>query len=216
MASESSFVPPPRPWQSGPSANVPRIPLALVSLGFFRRDKGIESVLVALWMLKRSGLQFSYLIAGEPQRQFVGQEEYLCEIRALVNALDLQDNVTVLDSFLTVSEQLQAIQNCHAGVFAYQDPTHASSGTIPLVLSAGRPVICTPFEYALTKQTELDGITIATGFGPEAIAKTFLTFSRARDDYRCVTELLYRNTRAWTWRLTGTRYLEEFRIAAHQ
>lgn len=213
---ESSFVPAPKTWQPGSSGDVPRNPLSLISIGFFRRDKGIESILVALWMLKRHGLRFSYLIAGEPQRQFAGQEEYLCDIRTLVNALDLQANVTVLDSFLTVSDQLQAIQHCHAGVFAYQDPTHASSGTIPLVLSTGRPVICTPFEYALTKQNELDGITIATGFGPEAIAKALLTFSRACGSYKWVTKLLYRYTRSWTWRVTGTRYLEEYRMVARQ
>jgi glycosyltransferase involved in cell wall biosynthesis len=208
---ESSFVPAPKTWQLGSSAGVP---LSLITLGFFRRDKGIELVLVALWMLKRRGLRFSYLIAGEPQRQCVGQEEYLCDIRALVNALDLQANVKILDTFLTVSEQLKAIQNCHAGVFAYQDPTHASSGTIPLVLSTGRPVICTPFEYALSKQSELDGITISTGFSPEAIARAFLTFSGARRSYRSVTKVLYRRTRSWTWRVTGTRFLEEYRMAA--
>jgi glycosyltransferase involved in cell wall biosynthesis len=96
---DAPFVPAPRIWPLDYSPGARRRALSLVSLGFFRRDKGLESVLVALWMLKRRGLRFSYLMAGEPQRQFAGQEEYLHEIQDLISALGLQEDVRVLHAF---------------------------------------------------------------------------------------------------------------------
>lgn len=211
---DAPFVPAPVIWPRDFDTGVSRNPLSLISLGFFRRDKGLEAILVALWMLKRHGLKFSYLIVGEPQSQFAGQDEYLCQVRGLIDALGLRGMVTVSVRFLTVPEQIQAIQDCHAGIFAYQDPTQSSSGTIPLVLSAGRPVICTPFEYAVTKRDELSGVTLAEGFGAHAIANAILKFLQGRSAYRRVTRSLYQATRAWRWAATGASYFKEYLVAA--
>ena len=213
---DTPFVSAPTIWSVDSKAGLRRSLLSLVSLGFFRRGKGLEEILLALWMLKRRGLSFSYLMAGGLQGQFAGEKEYLREVRGLIKALDLQKNVMISDAFLSVSDQIQEVQNRHAGIFAYQDASYSSSGTIPLVLSAGRPVICTPFEYALTTRDELGGFTIAMGFGAAAIAKAVLAFSRERNTYRRVTRSLYERTRAWKWGAVGSRYFGEYRIAARR
>lgn len=211
---QAAFVPAPALWSQAGNANGTGNALSLVSVGFFRPDKGLEEILVAVWIVKRLGIKISYCIAGEPQRQFAGQEDYLHQISGLIKALGLRGAVRVSNTFLTVQEQMQSIRNAHAGIFAYQNQTHSSSGTVPLVLSAGRPVICTPFEYALTKRTELEGVRVADGFGAEAIANALVAFARERRNYRRVTRSLYRDTRGWTWSESGARYLSEFQLAA--
>jgi glycosyltransferase involved in cell wall biosynthesis len=211
------FVRAPTTWNSaGSGSRQSRNGVSLVSIGFFRPDKGIEIVLLELWRLKRRGIRFSYVIAGEPQRQFDGQSQYLTEIRALVETLDLQNEVTILDRFLTVQEQIDLIHQSHVGVFAYQDPVQSSSGTVPLVLAAGRPVVCTPFEFAVAKKKEIPGITIAKGFGGHAFAEALLSFIENRNDYRRVTRLVHQKTRPWTWRVVGRQYLEQYVLAGRR
>jgi len=115
--------------------------------------------------------------------------------------------------FLTVQEQIHAIQTSHAGIFAYQDPGQGSSGTIPLVLAAGRPVICTPFEYALDKQHELQAVVLADGFGSEAIAEGIVKLMRDWARYHQMARSLYRRTRHWVWGRVGQLYQAQFLLA---
>ena len=194
--------PPTFPARSIPS----RAHCKLISVGFYRRDKGFEDILLALWLLERKGYTVEYTIAGEPQRQFDGQTTYLADLRNLTRALGLEHRVSFIDRFLTVSEQVELIQSCHAGVFAYQTPIHASSGAVPLVLASGRPVICTPFEYARSKRSEIAGVIVAKDFGAEAIADAIISFIEAAEAYPATIDLLYDQTRAWCWTNAGGMY----------
>lgn len=146
--------------------------VALTTVGFFRESKGFENVLLAIRQLVDEGMRIKYTIAGEPQRQFDGQSDYEAFIRGLVEALDLDEVVNIDARYLTVSEQIEAIHQSHLGVFAYQDPSQSSSGALPLVLSAGRAVISTPFEYAKSKAAEGFGILLSDDFGSRALARS--------------------------------------------
>ena len=184
----------------------------LCSVGFFRPDKGVEQTIEAIALLRDSNrMRFRYVIAGFAQPQFDGQVEYRKELREQIARLDLSDTVTIDDRFLSRNEQIALIQGSHAGVFAYQTPFQCSSGTIPLVLAAGRPVVCTPFEFARAKRNECgEGVVISRGFGSAAIAQAIESCFATEPIYQSRISALRGKANAWTWRTVGTSYCFQF------
>jgi glycosyltransferase involved in cell wall biosynthesis len=188
----------------------------LCSIGFFRPDKGLEEVLNALSVLKTLGYNFLYVIAGSPQPQFYEQEEYFTRLQELITRLKFIDYVRVEAKFFTRAEQIQLIQDTHVGIFAYQNPDQASSGTIPLVMAAGRPVICTPFEYALAKEFEIgNGVNVANDFSSAAIVEALISFFHLKSNYLQSTERLYAQTRHWKWQTVALSYMAAFERAIY-
>lgn len=183
----------------------------LCTIGFFRPSKGIEAILSALATLKGMGHNVGLVIAGSPQPGRIDQERYLSRVRELVADLGLVSSVEIDARFITRSQQIRLICESHAGIFAYQGFDQASSGTIPLVLAMGRPVICTPFEFALAKEVEIgEGVTIAEGFDSAAIVEALLRFFHSRSEYVQSTERLYALTRQWAWPTVGRAYSSAF------
>lgn len=190
------------------SKNDTLLPLRLITPGFFREDKGIEMVLLALRQLKLKGYNILYKIAGEPQGQFPNQISYHARIENLIDSIGLRSIVEVDARYLPLDEQVSAIQESHVGIFAYQNQSQSSSGTIPLVLSLGRPVLCTPFEYAKSKEDF--GVTLTTDFDHLSIADAIEKFM-ARKEYLDITRDIYKNTRAWTWNKVGIAFSTEYK-----
>jgi glycosyltransferase involved in cell wall biosynthesis len=199
------YIAPPPHW-SNEKHRIDR-PLRLITPGYFRQDKGLEVVLHAVRELRDRGYCLSYVIAGEPQRQFSQQEPYRAYIEHLIGARELRQEVHIEDRYLSLDEQATFIRQAHAGVFGYQDLLLASSGTVPLVMSMGRPVICAPFEYARTKVGEVPGIFLAAGFDASAFANAIEKFIHT-EAYETVAEATYRGTRPWLWSGIGRAFAE--------
>lgn len=202
------FVPPPF---IDPRSLVEDQTWRFCSIGFFRPDKGLEQTLSALSLLKSSGRKFKYIIASSSQPQFIEQRQYSLQLQQLIAELELGDDVLMDARFLTRAEQIQVIQESHAGIFAYQFPDHASSGTIPLVMAAGRPVICTPFEFALAKKLEIEeGVTVAKDFSAPAIAEALEQFCSSAEEYIQSAFRLIIRTRHWNWKTVALAYADAF------
>lgn len=201
------YVAPPVAWAMEEGKDAP--PMRLITPGFFREDKGLEAVLYALRYLRDCGHNVSYRIAGEPQQQFGGQAPYRARLEDLIVSLELGSAVQIDSRYLSVAEQAASIQAAHLGIFPYQDPSQASSGTVPLVMGIGRPVLCTPFEYAKAKAQEGPGVFLASGFDSVSIAREIKRFMQI-DEYAMLAKATYNRTRSWTWRAVGTTFGELF------
>lgn len=199
------YVAPPVAWVMEERKNAS--PMHLITPGFFREDKGLEVVLYALRDLRDCGYNFSYQIAGEPQQQFEGQASYRAQVEALIESLELGPVVQIDGRYLSVAEQAASIQLAHLGIFGFQDPSHASSGTVPLVMGMGRPVLCTPFEYAKAKAQEGPGVFLSTGFDSCSISAAIKRFMRV-DGYATLAKVTYNRTRPWIWASVGTTFGE--------
>jgi glycosyltransferase involved in cell wall biosynthesis len=202
-----AYVAPPVAWTT--VALNPRCPIRMITPGFFREGKGMEVILSALSDLRNRGYNLSYCIAGEAQQQFEGQSQYRAKIEGLIESFGLSGQVHIEGRYLSVPEQVAAIQSAHLGIFGYQDPAQASSGTVPLVMSLGRPVICTPFEFAVAKAQENSGVFLATGFDSTSIADAIERFIQ-NVEYSSLAKSTFDNTRSWTWAAVGARYSELF------
>jgi len=180
-------------------------PIRLITPGFYRGDKGFEIILRAIFALQKRGYPITYEIAGEPQRQFDGQSQYRSGIDTLIKELNLESSVRIDCRYLPVPDQAVSIHAAHVGIFAYQDASQASSGTVPLVMGMGRPVLCTPFEYAMAKADEGPGVFLAKGFDESSIVDAIEEFIRI-ENYAALTWSIYERTRAWTWSAVGTLF----------
>jgi glycosyltransferase involved in cell wall biosynthesis len=200
---EFPYVTPPRPCEKhGLEAH---LPLCLVTPGFFREDKGIEVILYAVHDLRHRGFNVSYRIAGAAQPQFESQMTYRAKIEGLIKSMQLDSIVQIDGRYLSLPEQAACIQQAHVGIFAYQDASHASSGTVPLVMGMGRPVLCTPFEYAKAKAQEGPGVFLADGFDSASMASAVERFAKL-DEYRAIARAIYSRTRPWTWSAVGKSF----------
>ena len=199
------YVAPPVAW--GIEAHKGLSPIRLITPGFFRQDKGLETILYALRDLRDHGHNVSYRIAGEPQRQFGGQAPYRAQVEGLIDSLELGAVVQIDGRYLSVAEQAESIQQAHLGIFGYQDPSQASSGTVPLVMSMGRPVLCTPFEYAKAKAQANPGVFLTTGFDAPSIAAAIERFM-AVNEFETLAKATYNTTRPWTWTVVGRKFGE--------
>ena len=203
------YVPPPPAW--GIEAREGRSPIRLITPGFFRQDKAFETILYALRDLQDGGYNLSYRIAGEPQRQFGGQAPYRAQIEDLIELLKLGSVVQIDGRYLSVAEQAASIRTAHLGIFGYQDPSQASSGTVPLVMSMGRPVLCTPFEYAKARAQDGPGVFLTNDFDSAAIASAIERFMGI-NGYTTLAMATYSRTRVWTWTAVGNTFASLYRL----
>lgn len=187
----------------------PGRPLRIITPGFFRGDKGLHLVLEAVRRLIDRGYHVEYRIAGEPQRQFADQRAYEEKVRSLIAELHLSGHVQIDARYLTVAEQATAIRWAHLGIFSYQDRSHASSGAVPLVMAVGRPVLCTPFEYARAKNREGQGVFLARGFDAASLEDGIVAVS-GLSNFAGIARATFRRTRAWTWKVVGDSYARLF------
>lgn len=189
-----------------------RTPLRLITPGFFRPNKGIEIALRSIELLVNAGFDITYEIVGQSQTQFPGQRSYEEYILRLADYLGLHQRVFFDSRFLPVEEQIAAVQRSHAGVFAYQDPAQSSSGTVPLVLSAGRPAVCTPFEYARSKFLEGHSVVVSDGYGVHDVAGAIERLLEV-PYFNEYCSSAYVRCLEWEWKSIGARFMEEFRLA---
>jgi glycosyltransferase involved in cell wall biosynthesis len=184
--------------------------MRFISPGFFRPDKGLETILEAFSLLNELGQEFEYHIVGGPQLQFAGQQEYFDRIVALIDTKNLRQCVKVLGEFSERKEMLRHIQECDCGVIGYTYINHSSSGIIPLILACGRPVISTPIEYSREMASVVSGIFLTSGISVEAIADTLTRVIANWDQNRKLMPIIYKETRKWIWKRAAEEYLAVF------
>jgi glycosyltransferase involved in cell wall biosynthesis len=189
------------------------LPLKLISVGFFREDKGHLLILEAMRKLLDEGFLVELKICGETQGQFASQDRYYDAVVSRIKDLKLGDVVKLDTRFLPIEDQIEEITASHAGIFCYQDEFHASSGAVPLVLGVGRPVICTPFEYAQQQNAKGSGVVIAPDFGSNGISWAISELIR-RGDVNATSIDAFRRTRSWEWKAVGARLYDEYRLVA--
>jgi glycosyltransferase involved in cell wall biosynthesis len=192
-------------------------PVRFVSPGFFRPDKGIETVLAACGALKDAGVAFSYRIVGEAQTQAVGQVAYAERIQRLVADLGLNDRVDVRIGRYSTAAFLREIQECDCGVIGYTDMAQNSTGVIPWILACGRPVVSTPFQYAVEMAKYARGMFVAERPDAVSVARQMRLVAERREGIRTeLMEEVHASARQWAWRQAARGYREAFAAAAER
>lgn len=122
----------------------------LSTFGLLSSGKSVETALDALPGIVKKYPDVMFLIIGKTHPAVVKQdgEEYRKMLEEKVAALDMQQNVQFINSYLPLPELLEYLQLTDIYLFTSKNPNQAVSGTFAYAISCGCPVISTPIPHA--------------------------------------------------------------------
>jgi predicted GH43/DUF377 family glycosyl hydrolase/glycosyltransferase involved in cell wall biosynthesis len=183
--------------------------LIVSTFGLVGPGKGLEYVIEAMPAVVGRHPDALYLIAGQTHPELLKQrgEEYRNKLTALVEELDLTDNVLFVNQYLEQKDIIEYLLASDVYVTPYLDPNQITSGTLSYALGAGKAVVSTPYLHA--KEALADDRGILVDFrAPDEIAEAV---NRIIDDPKLKQRLernAYRYANQATWPKTGQRFLD--------
>lgn len=154
----SNITPLPRPSQNRRSELRQKLGLAVDDFvvgyfGLLNRNKGLDTLLKALEMLKAGGNPWKLLIiGGEIGETDVTNREYAREIDQLIKKLDIEDSV-IRTGHLTARETSQSFYALDAAALPFRDGSNFRRGSLLALLAHGVPVVTTSVNDAGEKES---------------------------------------------------------------
>lgn len=183
--------------------------LIVSTFGLVGPGKGLEYVIEAMPAVVARHPDALYLIAGQTHPELLKQrgEEYRNKLTALVEELDLTDNVLFVNQYLEQKDIIEYLLATDVYVTPYLDPNQITSGTLSYALGAGKAVVSTPYLHAKEALAEDRGLLVDFR-APDQIAEAV---NRILDDPKLKQRLernAYRYANQATWPKTGQRFLD--------
>jgi len=123
----------------------------LMTFGLLSRGKGLERIIGVMPKVVREVPDALYVILGKthPGVLKAEGETYREELRAQISRLGLEDHVAMIDRYLTEEDLVHYLAACDLYVTPYPGLEQITSGTLAYAVGLGRPVLTTPYHYAL-------------------------------------------------------------------
>lgn len=119
------------------------------TFGLIGPGKGIELGIEAISKVVKEDTNVLYLILGQthPALKEEGQA-YRNKLEALVENLDLKENVKFINKYLSKDEIIQYLQLSDIYMTPYMGKDQAVSGTMAYAVGYGKAIVSTPYLYA--------------------------------------------------------------------
>ena len=136
--------------------------LIVSTFGLVGPGKGLEYVIEAMPAVVARHPDALYLIAGQTHPELLKQrgEEYRNRLTALVEELDLTDNVLFVNQYLEQKDIIEYLLATDVYVTPYLDPNQITSGTLSYALGAGKAVVSTPYLHAKEALADERGLLV--------------------------------------------------------
>ena len=123
----------------------------VATFGLISRGKGLEYAIEAMPAIARSHPDALYLILGQthPGVQRREGESYREHLESLIERLGVRDHVRFVNRYLTKREITDYLLAADICVTPYLNPHQLVSGVLAYAVGAGKPIISTPYWYAL-------------------------------------------------------------------
>jgi glycosyltransferase involved in cell wall biosynthesis len=123
----------------------------ILTFGLLSRGKGIEMILDVLPEVVKTVPEVLYAIVGQthPEVKKREGESYRQELQSLIHDKHLEDHVVMIDRYLDEAELIQHLTACDLYVTPYPGMQQITSGTLAYAVGLGRPVLSTPYVYAM-------------------------------------------------------------------
>lgn len=137
----------------------------ILSFGLLSRNKGYETVIRALPDVVRKVPEALYVIAGQthPEVRKHEGEAYRNSLNKLIEDLGLKDHVMMIDRYMEEDELVALLSACDLYVTPYPGMQQITSGTLAYAVGLGRPVVSTPYAYAVDLLGDQPELLLAPG-----------------------------------------------------
>lgn len=123
----------------------------LMTFGLLSRGKGIERIIEAMPEVVRRIPDALYVIVGQthPEVRRREGEQYREELRQRIAELSLEQHVMMIDRYVDEFELIKLLTASDVYVTPYPGMQQITSGTLAYAIGLGRPVLTTPYSYAV-------------------------------------------------------------------
>ena len=148
----------------------------LSTFGLISENKNIETVLKALPEIIKNNPEIIYLVIGKTHPEIIRNEgeKYRDSLVAMVQKLELKDNVIFINEYLELKQLLEYLTLSDIYLFSSKDPFQAVSGTFAYAMSCGCAVISTPIPHAVEVLVNGNGILLQSFDQMEEFQKAIL------------------------------------------
>lgn len=115
----------------------------IASYGFMLPHKGIKELIEAFRFVK-DNYKNTHLLLINAIYPIQSSEEYAYECKQIINKLNLSNDITLINDFLSDEESLSYLDCADMIVLPYKETQESSSASVRYAISTNKPVICTP------------------------------------------------------------------------
>jgi len=184
----------------------------LSTFGLLGEGKNIETGLQALPKIIAKEPNVLYLIIGKTHPNLIidGVDAYRDKLEALVEDLDLKDNVRFINQYLDTNELLDYLKATDVYLFTSKDPNQAVSGTFAYAMSCARPIVASKIPHTLEVLTPDSGILVDIGNVDQFAKATIKLLSD--DNLRQEMGInAFRKTRASSWENVAITHMDTYK-----
>ncbi|MCA0056071.1 MULTISPECIES: glycosyltransferase [unclassified Mesorhizobium] len=138
----------------------------LASYGFFLPHKGLHTLIRALGLLRKSGVDVKLRMVNA-EYNAPRSRQLIHEARELITELDLDQHVELHTKFLGDQESFALLADADLIVFPYEDTGESASGAVRYGIAAKRPVAVTPLPIF---DDVREAVFELPGHGPDSIS----------------------------------------------
>src|SRR6201996_535651 len=122
----------------------------LLTFGLISRNKGLETVIKALPAIVEKHPDVMYVILGNTHPGVIKNsgEEYRDHLKSLAAKLNVSDNLTFINKFVSEEELINYLTAAEIYVTRYHNEARITSGTLSYAVGAGAAVVSTPYWHA--------------------------------------------------------------------
>lgn len=122
----------------------------LFTFGLISRNKGLETVIEALPQIVAKNPDVMYVVLGTTHPGVIRNsgEEYRDSLRRLARKLNVEDNLTFINKFVSEVELFDYLTACQMYITPYLNEAQITSGTLSYAVGAGTAILSTPYWHA--------------------------------------------------------------------
>jgi glycosyltransferase involved in cell wall biosynthesis len=180
----------------------------LLSFGLLRPDKGLELAIDALPAVVAAHPTVLYAIVGvtHPDVRATDGEAYRQSLVARVGRLGLERHVQFVDKFVGHVELTRWLEAADVVLTPYPDLGQTTAGTLAYAMSAGRPVVSTPFSYASELLAGGRGVVLAPGADAQAMAAVVDSLLAEPERRVAIGQRAHAYSRGMIWSCVAAEY----------
>ena len=183
----------------------------ILSFGLLEPGKGCEAVIDAMPAVVAAIPTACYVILGatDPNRLALDGNAYRAGLEAQVAARGMGQQVRFVDRFVGRVELGNWLEAADVITTPYSNLDQTVSSTLSFAMAAGKPIVSTPYAYAIEMLSPDCGRLVPAG-SPEALAREFIELLGDPELRSALGMRAYERSRGMVWWEVGSQYRRIF------